>query len=189
MSYPLWTDGKAEVGRVSEEMTDYRPFEGVTHDFISRNWIASETEKKNSLCNLPRVHHVAVGLANVVAHTSTLSCSAPPPSTAPPWTTQHAPSHDSSPLLGQPPPSMTMPSMPTTPFSQSPPELFGQPTDLHLHGTRADADTGVDPPGFMRTHRAESRGRPGPKRDDPDPNPALTWTLTRAHATHVDETA
>ena len=71
MSYPLWTDGKAEVGRVSEEMTDYRPFEGVTHDFISRNWIASETEKKNSLCNLPRVHHVAVGLANVVAHTST----------------------------------------------------------------------------------------------------------------------
>jgi len=49
------------------------------------------------------------------------SCPPPPPSTASPWTTQHLPSHHSSPLLGQPP-SLTMPPTTTLPFSQSPPE-------------------------------------------------------------------
>ena len=72
------------------------------------------------------------------------SCPASPPTPVTPWTTQPTPAHQSSPLLGQPPPSMTMQPTPATTFSHGPPEhVFGQtiliftyigPTDsLHQH--------------------------------------------------------
>lgn len=79
---------------------------------------------------------MAVEPADIMAYTSIFELPTSPRTPVTPWTTQPTPAHQSSPLLGQPPPSMTMQPTPATTFSHGPPEhVFGQPTDLHLHWT------------------------------------------------------